>query len=401
MEGDFPPRVGVNLPYFLIQGEEMKTFRFSQISLVLLTAAFVCVSAVQGAAPIPTSPEQDAVVDLRPAATRDYKTPEARNWDLEYNPAKLKKDAHGEDSHPTPVVFQWKPCDAPDASYVVELSTNSDFTGDDLVIVDAGKATECQATNVAPGATLFWRVKAIVKDGDAETTCYSDVASFKTAATLPRWYDLPGISNVRDAGGWKAANGKRIKKGMVFRGSEFDNHMKIEESSREFIVKKLGVRVDLDLRGKSEWGGSPDYASPLGSEVRWINFPISSYSGILDDRNKKMFRDIFALLAKPETYPVYTHCWAGEDRCGTLNMGIKAVLGVSDNDIFTDYELTTFSIFGERRIGSGEMIKFREALKKYGENEPFSVQFVNYLKECGVTDEELDSIRNLLLEDAQ
>jgi hypothetical protein len=82
-------------------------------------------------------------------------------------------------------------------------------------------------------------------------------------------------------------------------------------------------------------------------------------------------------------------------------MGIKAVLGVSDNDIFTDYELTTFSIFGERRIGSGEMIKFREALKKYGENEPFSVQFVNYLKECGVTDEELDSIRNLLLEDAQ
>ena len=55
--------------------------------------------------------------------------------------------------------------------------------------------------------------------------------------------------------------------------------------------------------------------------------------------------------------------------------------------------------FGPLLIRDGELNT--KALKKYGENEPFSVQFVNYLKECGVTDEELDSIRNLLLEDAQ
>ena len=378
----------------------MKTDRISSRFLSVLASALLCVSAAYGAAPVPTSPERDAVVDLRPAATRDYKSPAARNWDDSYNPATLKKEAHGEDSRPTPVVFKWTPCDAPDASYSVELSTNSDFTGDDLICVDAGKSTECQATNVAPGATWFWRVKATVQDGDAKKSCYSDVATFKTAATLPRWYDAPGLSNVRDAGGWNAANGKKFRMGMVFRGSEFDNHMKIEDASRQLIVKKLGVRTDLDLRSAGEWGGSPDYKSPLGGEVRWVNFPISSYSGIFNDANKKMFREIFALLAKPETYPVYTHCWAGADRCGTLNMGIKAVLGVSDSDIFTDYEMTTFSIFGERRIGSGEMLKFRQALKKYGEDEPLSVTFVKYLKDCGVTDEELDSIRSLLLEDA-
>ena len=125
-----------------------------------------------------------------------------------------------------------------------------------------------------------------------------------------------------------------------------------------------------------------------------------AYSGILNDKTKAMYRDIFAALAKPESYPVYIHCAAGADRAGTLNLAIKSVLGVSDSDLFADYEFTSFSVFGERRIGSDTFKKFREDFKRYGENEPFSVQFVNYLKECGVTDEELDAVRNILLEDA-
>ena len=83
-------------------------------------------------------------------------------------------------------------------------------------------------------------------------------------------------------------------------------------------------------------------------------------------------------------------------------MAIKAVLGVSDNDIFTDYEMTTLSTHGNRCINSDG---FKDMLKKfdeYGEkDDAFSTKFVNFLKSCGVTDDELNAIRGYLLEDAE
>ena len=329
-----------------------------------------------------------------------------------------------------PLVLKWNATEREGTPWKIEIGKMPDLSDARTWFISDKECEykDGQCSYVVPMANLEvgeeyrWRVtgRARCAKPDCGRKCgckeskksvASAVATFRTEDVAPRWIAVEGkVDNIRDLGGRRTADGRRVKQGMAYRGQGLnDNSATGEEPGRnrltaediKYLTGTLGIRTDLDLRGKSEWGGSPDYASPLGSDVRWVNFPISSYSGILNDRNKKFFREIFALLSKPDTYPVYTHCWAGADRCGTLNMGIKAVLGVSDNDIFTDYELTSFAVFGERRIGSDEMIKFREALKQYGENEPFSVQFVNYLKECGVTDEELDSIRGLLLEDAQ
>ena len=377
------------------------TNRLSMICASVTLALFVFVSSVFADAPVPKTPAQDATLDLRPVQTLEYKFPADRNWDDEYNPVELKENNRDENSHPTPVDFEWTAVEDPEAIYMLELSTDPNFSDDSVIQVGTGKATACQATNLSPGDTWYWRVRASVKDSSgAKKTTYSEVASFRTAATLPRWFDLPSISNVRDAGGWNAANGKKMRMGMVFRGSALDSNMKLSEESRVYMVEKLGIRLDLDLRGSKEWGDTENYWSPLGKSVNWMNFPVDAYSGILNDKTKAMYRDIFAALAKPESYPVYIHCAAGADRAGTLNLAIKSVLGVSDSDLFADYEFTSFSVFGERRIGSDTFKKFREDFKRYGENEPFSVQFVNYLKECGVTDEELDAVRNILLEDA-
>lgn len=370
---------------------------------VALFAALLGAPALYADAPKPVSPEDGATVDLRPEVQRRYKTPAERNWDGDYRPGQLKEKNDQDCSQPTPVEFSWEPATAPGATYTLQISECPDFTADVTREVKTGDKTTATATNFNIGTKYYWRVRAEAKAADnAYAVCHSDVRSFTTANYLPRWYDLPNLSNVRDAGGWTTVDGKKVKMGMVFRGGEFDQRSSLTDETKKYLLETMGIRVDVDLRGPSEWKDVEDYYSPLGRDVDWQNFRIGGYDGIFNDQNKKLFRDMFRLFSKRESYPVYIHCLAGADRTGTTLVALKSVLGCSDADLAADYEFTSFSKYGERRVGPGTAYdKMCKKLDEYGsENDSVATKFVNYLKSCGVTDEELQSIRDILLEDA-
>ena len=122
-------------------------------------------------------------------------------------------------------------------------------------------------------------------------------------------------------------------------------------------------------------------------------------------------------MANENNYPIYFHCNAGADRTGTLAILIEALLGVSEEDITKDFELTTFSIYGARYRGkivngkfangvmqddSNNFVAFgyfieqiKAAYCKNGETLGQGVE--KYLKEvCSVTDQEISSIRKIL-----
>ncbi len=348
-------------------------------------------------------PQSGAVVSLTPWAVLKYKTPKERGWDASYSPASAK-EGKVECSLPTPVRFRWTKPEVVDARFTLQLSTSPDF--DNCLEYECGQETHYEATNLDVGTTYYWRVKIQSFGSDlnatAAATSYSPSLSFSTSPDLPRWFNAPGVSNFRDAGGWKAANGKRVKKGMIYRGTEMDGHFNLTEGGKRFMLETLGIRSDFDLRGPSEWGDVPDYHSPLGENVRWINFRIGAYDAIFADKQKVLFRDIFKTLADESIYPTYVHCWGGADRTGTLIMMVKAVLGVSDDDLCADYEMTTFSTIGERYIHADYFEKLIKGLENYGGKDvPLSVKFENYLISIGVTEEELGKIRDILLEDVE
>ena len=374
----------------------MKYFLSALVALIATATAFAD-------APKPTTPQDGATVDIRPAVQKAYKSPEERNWDGSYRPGKLKENNEQDCSQPTPVTFQWEPATAKGANYTLQISTSDAFPANDLIEVATGEHTTATATNFNIGTKYYWRVRAEAQTGDATyAVCHSATYSFTTSDYLPRWYDLPNLSNVRDAGGWKTADGKKkVKMGMVYRGGEFDQRSSMTPETKKYLLETMGIRVDLDLRGPSEWKDAPDYYSPLAKEVDWQNFRIGGYDGIFNDNNKKLFRDMFKMLAKRESYPIYIHCLAGADRTGTTLVALKSVLGCSDGDLAMDYEFTSFSKYGDRHIGEGSA--FGNMCKKLEEDEGETIaeRFVGYLKDCGVTDEELDSIRNILLEDAE
>ena len=73
---------------------------------------------------------------------------------------------------------------------------------------------------------------------------------------------------------------------------------------------------------------------------------------------------------------------------------------MSEKELIQDYEFTTFSVFGERNYhGTAYDFKsFSERLKTY-QGKTLSEKTEDYLLSVGVTQEEIDNIRQIMLEE--
>ncbi len=288
----------------------------------------------------------------------------------------------GEDgSFPAPVEFAWE-CDCPVTFF---LSESEDFSAP--VTVACTNCT-CCIENLLIGKTYYWKV-ASAEHGT------SSVYTFRTEATAPRWIHAGGLSNIRDIGGWTIPDGK-IRQGMVFRGSEMEFHHEITEQGKDVLLNTLNIKTDLDLRGEAV-GKISDTA--LGNSVNWVLIPVRAYDEFMKEEEKQVCRNIFKLFTEEKNYPFYIHCWGGADRTGTLILMLCAILGMSEKDLFLDYELTSFSIWGERSTESDLFRALLSALDKYGEKEDsIHLKCKNFLISCGITEEDFAAIRRILTE---
>lgn len=251
--------------------------------------------------------------------------------------------------------------------------------------------------NLRPDTTYYWR--GIKADGKKGKTY-----SFKTSDTVPHWISIPGISNVRDFANWKSARfGKRVKRGMVYRGTEFDDRIKIKPEGRPIFLD-LKIKTDLDLRGRS-----PDKKKGFVRafpEIRRVPLAMRSYEGTVakspDTGVARNLKKIFEEFSKAENYPFYIHCYGGADRTGSVMFYLGCILGLSDADLIAEFEMTSFSKMGVRNFQKAKdkncWRAMCKALAPYGPADgPLWQKGIAYLKFCGVTEEVMQSIRNILL----
>ena len=214
---------------------------------------------------------------------------------------------------------------------------------------------------------------------------------------------IEGVSNTRDIGGVEAVDGYRIKQGMIYRGGKLEG---ITEAGKEFFLNYLGLKTDLDLRTPGEGGAGS--GSPLGADVNYVNINGRYYvggMGIQSEEGKQVFAQEIRLFADPDNYPIYIHCSLGRDRTGTLAMVIEGLLGVNFNDLMKDYEISVFSVTGTLDGASVEGIRNNikttyDYLNTFDGNN-FSERVENYLLSIGITEEEIRTIRDLLLEEVK
>lgn len=295
-------------------------------------------------------------------------------------------------SRPKPVIFSWKPL--PNGlgriRYALHLSRSEDFA-DALVTRDLSQPF-ATVRNLLVGVRYYWKV---VAEGRRIDPVESAVWSFSTHPAMPRWVFVPGVTNMRDLGGWAVPGGQRVKQGVVYRSSAMSSRRTRQETG-EILIGELHIRTDLDLRAKDE-GAAPVLDEAV---VRWCHAPVPAYGDFANEVGLARYRDALQVFADPSNYPILCHCRAGADRVGTIAFLLLGLLGVGMEDLAQDYELTSLSIWGKRSRYSPPFLAILDGLKRFAKSEGDSVhqQIENYVLAAGLTAKEIARIRESLLE---
>ncbi|MBQ8657699.1 MAG: tyrosine-protein phosphatase [Clostridia bacterium] len=256
----------------------------------------------------------------------------------------------------------------------------------------------------------------------------SKVESFVTEDCVVRPLDITdtdnfnGPKNVRDVGGWSTNDGKKIKYGMIYRGTYLNQRsgdndpIKLREYGRYIMKNCLGIKTEVDLRtsGKDDVDSNavektPQTVNMISPKYPYYKLTLLQYDDlwipVYQETCETSLKAFFALLADETQYPMYVHCNQGADRTGTLFYLLEGLLGVSYEDAVRDFELTSFSISGlrlrdEEQPVFGNHVRWGIMHKKimtYGETYQSAVEA--YLLSIGVSSEQIKKIKDILLTD--
>ncbi len=295
-------------------------------------------------------------------------------------------------SKPDPVILKWNVSESREeitGKYTVTLWDKGENEEPFTVLTEE---TEWTLNNPEIGKTYYWTVSVETVSGKTFT---SEKKSFAIDDTAPRNLNVDGVTNVRDLGGWKTATGK-VKQGMVFRSARLNDNGKetvtITEAGIHTMKDELGVKTELDLRE-----GEIRNSSALGEEVRYVNIPIPGTITTQLRMHDESVKKIMGLFADENSYPILVHCSVGTDRTGLVCFLINGLLGVSEDDLYTDYAFSNFGKIGSLRKYEEIQESYVSLIKQFPGN-TLSEKIEAYLTETGVTKEEIGNIKRLLMQ---
>lgn len=164
--------------------------------------------------------------------------------------------------------------------------------------------------------------------------------------------------NLRDFGGYATADGRTVRRGMLYRSGT----MALLSEADADHLRSLGIRAICDFRRGNERSAEP--TAWHGAEVDYFCRDYSESSGLLGEMLKRpdatpedmrqamlslyrvipvdhadSYRAMFAQIAGGRV-PILINCSAGKDRTGVGAALILAALGVPRETIVEDYLLT-------------------------------------------------------------
>ena len=366
-----------------------------------------------------------------------------------------------ENSKPNSLNLSWSISDAElDLTNIrLDVSENNNNKLEHTVTYLLDKdATTISITNLKVGQKYAWTISAISED----KVVISDPSYFETKDGVARFIDIDGLSNVRDCGGWTGLNGKKIKQGLLYRGEEFNQQnngrkgsgstattdttkvdpdeeverakdkpygKKITDKGINTVLNELKIQTEVDVRGYEtfDWETNVNEAPVecgglhngrgLILEMNYVINPVHTNRDKIyyDNYGKAAVKGFFSMLADQENYlPIYFHCAQGKDRTGFLAYLFEAFLGCSNEDMMRDYLLSnlgkTGSVSISKLVGSsanynyvdyfdGKEVSTESGVKYKAVGDTTAERAYNYLLDCGLTVNQLDTIRETFLED--
>ena len=288
-----------------------------------------------------------------------------------------------DDFAPVGNVLEWKSEISAD-SYTVNVALDKRFT--QVVFTDTVEETSVNLGNTLySGTDYYWQVIA----NNGETKTHSQIFAFTTKAGT-RTVDIDGVTNSRDVGGYATPNGTTAQ-GMIYRTARLDD---VTDEGKA-AVAKLGIKTDLDLRAVGE-----GMENPLDiSYVRATPAPLYT-NGIATPEGKAAIKMVFQTFANKDNYPIAMHCSVGRDRTGTAVALLNGLLGVDEQTIVNEYMLSVFGYLSTFQKGSDALINNINGYTAYVHTfagETFAEKTENLLLDAGVTAEEIQSVKDIML----
>ncbi len=379
--------------------KQLKRICAVSLSIVMLTnLIFVLPTKAEEETFITTNLKEDEVVELLSGDIYDV----VKNYDYtEIVSNKYWKENKDEMEQinlaPDSVKISWN-CKEKALYYNFKITDNKYMkNAQSIVTFDE----EAEIEDLYAGTKYYYQISAIFND----RTVKSKIFSFSTA-DLTRTVYIDGVENTRDIGGYKTADGYRIRQGMVYRGGKLED---ITAKGKQKMYA-LGIKTDLDLRKPTLQN------SPIGNDIKLITvnekgapqyrhwYGADIWSSVNDDavNAKKALVNEIKAFANADNYPIYVHCAIGRDRTGTICFLISALCGVEKNDLYKDYELSILSKATNDKTTPEMLVNyhFKQLLELIEEQQGNSLaeKTASYMKRIGITDAEIASIRNILID---
>ena len=190
---------------------------------------------------------------------------------------------------------------------------------------------------------------------------------------------LAGVSNARDIGGYKTADGKTVRAGMLIRTGELIN---ANDADKNTLTDTYNVKTIIDLRYDSEIAQSPELTLPGATNIHIpilkdilasssstkeshtasssakldkldiligyvksigdVNNTINNgyISMVTDDYSINGYKKFFDTILSSHNGAIVYHCSGGKDRTGVASMLLLSALSVDRKTAEDDYMLT-------------------------------------------------------------
>jgi protein-tyrosine phosphatase len=280
---------------------------------------------------------------------------------------------------------------------VVKFGLESDFSdAQSRMILDGSDMA--YMPNLIPGNTYYFKVEA----GEEVLT----QGKFEVEGPVRMIY-APSINNIRDLGGWTVQDGRKVRYGLIYRGGEANGLHPSVADDRQTLID-LGVGAEIDLRKDNNYDSGNGQVGKCA-----FGFPKADYffkeggydcklEHLTDAASKARYKQWFPFIVNhiKEGKAVYYHCVWGADRTGLVSVLLEGLLGLSQEQMNLEYELTSLSFAGLRPksgYADGDHQKLIEKIKTY-DGETLRDKFDTYwTKEVGVSQELIDEFRSIML----
>lgn len=198
---------------------------------------------------------------------------------------------------------------------------------------------------------------------------------------------LTGATNFREVSGYAGADGRRLRRGRLWRSARLDA---LTEEDR-LALQRIGLRTVFDLRGPHERLSHPTCAIFASTVVvhSWDHASAAPDPAIVDvlcncrdsdsamtavaamyramaEEHELHYRQLLLTLAQGEL-PALVHCTAGKDRTGVAIALVLELLGVDRGLVLADYarseQLIDYSrLAGEAARGLSQDLRWTDNL---------------------------------------